>query len=79
LDDEFEEDDISDIRRSVAAEFIPQEDEEDDEAEGNEDIDQKAERLRRLHQQRVMNDQAPVKVQKPFKRGGFRGVTRSET
>lgn len=77
---EFESDeseDLNSIRKQVAAEFAPDEDELQED-ERNEDALSKAERLKRLHQQRVSSNPNLIEgIPITIKRGGFKGISRS--
>lgn len=79
-DDESEEDDdVSDVRREVEREFADQlSNLDEDVAPANEDALSKAERLKRLHQQRMLNNSEISDATKKIKRGGgFKGISRS--
>lgn len=65
-----DEDELRSIRESVAAEILG---DREDEEESDEDIHSKAERLRRLHQQRITTSTPS----KNFKQGKFKGVSRT--
>jgi hypothetical protein len=73
-----ESDDLSSIRKQVAAEFGSDEEDDSEESEMNEDALSKAERLKRLHQQRVSSNPNLIEgIPVTIKRGGFKGVSRS--
>lgn len=74
-----DDDDVSSVRREVEREFADQLNNlDEDVAPANEDALSKAERLKRLHQQRMLNNSDISDATKKIKRGGgFKGISRS--
>jgi hypothetical protein len=78
-EDEGEDFDLSSIRKEVESEFSESlSSYEEDSSRDDEDVSSKAERLKKLYEQRALaNGGSLDRITPKIKRGGFKGITRS--